>query len=111
VDVEADEFEDGASLNVHRLDLEDYFTINNALNDGNSVPASVSYSLRWAEGGNRLVIDDGSNFHFSGRQTTAVISWSAREAGFRFQSDPAHTTKTNFALVGRERNGVFYSAV
>jgi hypothetical protein len=95
---------------VHHLAVEDYFTINNALNDGNSVPASVSYNIRWAEDGSPLTIDDGTNFHFRGRQTTAVISWSAREAGFHFQSDPADTTKTNFALVGRERNGVFYSA-
>jgi hypothetical protein len=27
--------------------------------------------------------------------------------GFRFVSDPAHTTVSHFAQIGRERNGVF----
>jgi hypothetical protein len=95
---------------VRDLALFDYFTVANALNNGNSVPATASYRLRWTEDGKPLTIDDGKNFHFMGRQTTAVISWSAHEAGFRFRSDPAHTTTTNFALVGHERNGVFYKA-
>jgi hypothetical protein len=70
----------------------------------------VSYKIRWSEGGSPLTIDDGSKFHFDGRRTNGFISWSAHEAGFSFQSDPASTTTTNFALVGRERNGVFYKA-
>jgi hypothetical protein len=28
--------------------------------------------------------------------------------GFRFVSDPAHTTVSHFALIGREHNGVFF---
>lgn len=88
----------------------DYFSINNALSDGNSIDAEVSYSIRWSEHGTPLTIDDGVNFHFDGRQTKGFISWSAHEAGFSFRSDPANTTITNFALVGRERNGVFYRA-
>ena len=28
--------------------------------------------------------------------------------GFRFVSDPAETTVSHFALIGRERNGVFF---
>jgi hypothetical protein len=78
------------------------------LSDGNSVDATVSYRIRWSEDGTPLTIDDGKNFHFQGRQTKGFISWSAHEVGFSFQSDPARTTVTNFALVGRERNGVFY---
>jgi hypothetical protein len=95
---------------VDDLALFDYFNINNALSDGNSIDAKVSYSIRWSGDGSPLTIDDGSNFHFDGRQTKGFISWSAHEAGFSFKSDPASTTVTNFALVGRERNGVFYRA-
>ena len=98
----------GASLDVKGLSLFDYFSLGNALSDGNSIDATVSYSIRWSENGVPLTIDDGSNFHFRGRQTKGFISWSAHEAGFSFTSDPAHTTVTNFALVGRERNGAFY---
>lgn len=105
------DFGDSARLNVERLALFDYFTVNNALSDGNSIDATVSYDVRWARKGMPLTIDDGQNFHFSGRSTTATISWAAHEEGFRFRSSPAHTTTTNFAVIGSERNGVFYSAV
>lgn len=107
---EGRDFEKGARLDVDGLALFDYFSINNALSDGNSIDAKVSYSIRWSGDGSPLTIDDGANFHFDGRQTKGFISWSAHEAGFSFKSDPAHTTLTNFALVGRERNGVFYRA-
>jgi hypothetical protein len=103
------EFGDGESLDVHQLALFDYFSVGNALIDGPSIDAKVSYDVRWASGGTSLTIDDGKKFHFAGRRTSATISWSAHESGFRFESSPAHTTLTNFALVGRERNGVFYS--
>jgi hypothetical protein len=101
---------EAARLDVHDLALFDYFNVNNALSDGNSIDAKVSYNLRWADNGTPLTIDDGSRFHFDGTSTTATISWRAREAGFRFRSSPAHTTKTNFALIGKEQNGVFYRA-
>ena len=107
---EGDDFEEGAHLDVDGLALFDYFSINNALSDGNSIDAKVSYNIRWSEDGTPLTIDDGANFRFDGRQTKGFISWSAHEAGFSFKSDPANTTLTNFALVGRERNGVFYRA-
>ena len=103
------ESEDGASLEVNRLALFDYFSVKNALSDGNSIDATVSYNLRWANEGTPLTIDDGKNFHFKGRSTTATISWSAHEEGFRFRSSPAHTTTTNIAVIGSEQNGVFYS--
>ena len=69
----------------------------------------VSYSLRWAGDGSPLTADDGK-FHFEGQKTTATIAWSAHEKGFTFHSDPSPSTQhTNFAQVGEERNGVFYS--
>ena len=102
------DFGDGARLDVDGLALFDYFSVNNALSDGNSIDAKVSYDIRWSEDGHPLNIDDGANFHFAGTQTKGFISWSAHEAGFSFRSDPASTTVTNFALIGRERNGVFY---
>ncbi len=105
---EADGFEDGAEIEVERLALFDYFNLNNALADGDSIPAHVSYEIQWSGDGSPLTIDDGANFHFHGRRTRGFISWTAHEKGFSFKSDPAHTTTTNFALVGHERNGVFY---
>jgi hypothetical protein len=111
VHVDGNHSEGGVRLEVNRLALFDYFSVNNALMDGNSIDATVSYNLRWANKGTPLTIDDGRNFHFQGRSTKATISWSASEEGFRFESSPAHTTKTNIAVIGSERNGVFYPAV
>ena len=107
---DGEDFEDGGSLHVRNLALFDYFNLNNALADGNSIDASVSYNLRWSEDGTPLTIDDGVDFHFKGRSTKGFISWSAKEAGFEFHSSEASTTTTNFALIGRERNGKFYKA-
>jgi hypothetical protein len=110
VHAEDDDFEDGARWNVNNLALFDYFSVGNALADGDSIDAMVSYSVRWAGNGTPLTTDDGKNFHFEGRQTTATITWSAHEDGFSFRSDPSTATQsTNFAQIGNERNGVFYS--
>ena len=106
-----DDFEDGARWHVKDLAIFDYFSVGNALQDGNSIDATVSFNLSWAGEGTGLTIDDGSRFHFEGRKTTATAAWSAHEKGFRFHSDPSASTQhTTFALVGEERNGVFYSA-
>lgn len=38
----------------------------------------------------------------------ATLEWSASEAGFSFVSDPAATSSSYFAALGRERNGLFF---
>ena len=50
------------------------------------------------------------NFFQIGSVTIAVMATTPKSTGhgFRFISDPA-TTKVNYALIGRERNGVFFS--
>jgi hypothetical protein len=107
---EEDEGEASVSWHVKNLALFDYFSVANALADGDSIDAMASFRLRWASDGTPLTIDDGTRFDFEGRQTTATAAWSAHENGFSFQSDPSPSTQhTNFALVGEERNGVFYS--
>jgi hypothetical protein len=40
---------------------------------------------------------------------TATMGWSAHTKDFKFESDPANTSTTIFAAIGRERNGVFFS--
>ena len=44
-------------------------------------------------------------------QNTAQMEWSAHEANFDFQSDPINTSASVFAVVGHERNGVFFPNV
>jgi hypothetical protein len=107
--VDAD-FDDGeASLEVDKLGLDDYFTVENALFGGGppEVPAHASYDVEWHVGGETFNFRDTTN-HFEGRfkEGTASIKWSGQNAlGYSFHSD---SSKTNFAEIGRESNGVFF---
>lgn len=99
-----------AALKLEDADVEDYTTLGNALADGPSVPAEVSFHVRWQGVERRVQRRDPVNtFTGSFIEDLATIRWSAHERGFRFTSDPAHTSSTTFAEIGTERNGVFFS--
>src|SRR5260370_14712371 len=105
-----DDFEDGARWHVKDLAIFDYFSVGNALKDGDSIDATVSFNLSWAGEGTGLTIDDGSRFHFEGRKTTATAAWTAHARGILLHSHTSPPTQhTNFALVGADRNVVFFS--
>ena len=97
-----------ASLHVRDLDLEDYGNVVNALQDGPSVPATVSFDVTWAGGGHHRTRIRNTDQRFVGEyiRDTATLVWSAREHGFAFRSDPL---KSGFAEIGSERNGHFFS--
>jgi len=99
-----------ASMDFHHLETKDFFTIPNSLMGGHHVPAIVSFEIRWSGVKKRVHTRDAKN-HFVGDyiEDTAAIRWSAREKGFKFVSDPAHTSTNVFSEIGRERNGVFFS--
>ena len=98
-----------ATLQISDRDVEDYHDIVNSLQDGPSKPAEVSFHMAWHGVKQRVTVRDTTN-RFTGRyiEDFATIAWSAREAGFHFVSDPCHTSITEFAEIGRERNGVFF---
>jgi hypothetical protein len=98
-----------ATLAVDDLDEEDYHNLHNALVDGPSDPASVSFDMRWVAIAEPMNVTD-SVHRFTGRfRLCAVqIEWTANAPGFRFVSDPAGTTHNMRAVIGRERNGVFF---
>jgi len=105
VEVELEDRE--ATLRVSGLSVTDYFTIANALTDGaqlGSVPAKVSFEVRWSGGGRRKTIGDGVHFEAEVIEDTAIIHWEGVESGFRFQS---RTSTSHFAEIGTERNGIF----
>jgi hypothetical protein len=95
-----------ASLHVGDLDVEDYGNVVNALLDGPSVPAAVSFDVTWSGISERVKIRNG-DIDFGGEyiRNEAQLVWSASEAGFSFQSDPL---ASGFATLGHERNGVFF---
>jgi hypothetical protein len=98
-----------ASMVVDNLVIEDYGNVINALLDGPSDPATVSFEVHWAPGTNRLVVRDPA-FGVAGQfvQNTATMVWSATSAGKRYQSGSENTSFSVFGQVGHERNGVFY---
>jgi hypothetical protein len=108
VEVDLDDAE--ASMNLSDVEIEDYHDIVNALQDGPSVHADVSFHVRWHGVKDRVHVRDKQN-EFVGDfiEDTATCRWSAETEKFKFVSAPANTSTTVFAQIGRERNGVFFN--
>jgi hypothetical protein len=101
-----------ARLRVTDLETEDYGDLCNALSDGVSVEAEVSFDVRWSNPMEKARIRNAAtDQRFTGlfSKTNATVEWSAEEEGFEFESDPARTSRVVWAEVGEERNGRFFS--
>jgi hypothetical protein len=99
-----------AELKVTGLAIEDYGKLSNALADGPSVEATVSFDVVWSRPvTQRLNVSDPTHT-FAGEYAVnqASLAWSASESGFTFTSSPASTTTSLFAETGHERNGIFF---
>ncbi|HEV2235347.1 MAG TPA: hypothetical protein VGR57_01690, partial [Ktedonobacterales bacterium] len=109
-DVQVDLDAATASMRLNDFDLEDYHTLKNAILDGPSVPASVSFTFQWS-GVLQRVEESSTTEMYRGHfiHDRATVAWTAQEQGFRFVSDPAETSTTTFAEIGRERSGVFFA--
>lgn len=109
-DVQIDLDNATAFMRLTDFDLEDYHTLKNAILDGPSVPASVSFTIQWS-GVLQRVAESSTTETYRGQfiHDTATVAWTAQEQGFSFVSDPAETSTTTFAEIGRERNGVFFA--
>ena len=99
-----------ASFQMDDVDVEDYHDVVNALLDGPSVDARVSWKIRWAHPLGRTKIRD-ANTGFAGDfvQNVAQIEWTGQTDSAHFVSDPAGTSVNEFSLLAHERNGVFFS--
>jgi hypothetical protein len=103
----------GAMMQIQEMHLSDYHTLANSFVDGalsGEEPANVSYTLRWSGAGTPDAKNDPLfKFRYTGILNSVNIEWSAKKSdGFRFQSDPASTSGTNYALLANEHNGTFY---
>jgi len=95
-----------AALHVEDLEVEDYGNVVNALQDGPSVEAEVSFDVNWSGGhGSSKVRNHDLRFRGEYIHDTATLVWSAEEHGFSFQAD---SLASGFAEIGHERNGVFF---
>jgi hypothetical protein len=99
-----------ASIHLSDVDVGHYPSIPDALNGGSSVPAVVSFHILWSGVKQRSHLHDNQKkFDAKLIMDTATMDWSAHTKDFKFESDPANTSTTIFAAIGRERNGVFFS--
>jgi hypothetical protein len=98
-----------AVMHVTGVDLEDYFNLANALQDGPSVPGEASVEVIWDDLIRRVELRDETN-RFTGRfvENHARMAFTASTSEFVFESDPIGTSGSLFAEVGQERNGIFF---
>jgi hypothetical protein len=101
---------------LEHLAVKDYGTLANALGLGGApgvpgpgIASTVTFEVRWRHVLKTQHFRDATvGFEGTFKQTDANIEWSMRNAtGFRFESNPSNQT-TLTALLGRERNGVFF---
>jgi hypothetical protein len=97
-----------ASLHVADLDVEDYGNVVNALQDGPSLEAAVSFDANWSGIRERVKIrNPATDFGGEYIRNSATFVWSgSNSSGFRFQAEPL---AAGFATIGHERNGSFFS--
>ena len=121
VDVDFDDAQ--ASLRVQGLSVFDDHDLANSLTSGLGLPAEhgfpfvapvfhshaiVSFELEWSGLLGTAEIDNtAQGFKGSFLQTGATIKWSAKQDGFLFESEAPNPSRNLFAVIGRERNGVF----
>lgn len=106
------DLEDGtATLALDDFDTDDYGDLHSALTDAHEVDASISFKMKWTAKGDAFNVTDPVHT-FAGRYRFANvgIEWSAEvpSAGFSFTSNPSSNT-TVVGVIGRERNGIFFS--
>ena len=100
-----------ARFKVRHLAIPDFGSFANSVSpDPTTVPAHVSFDMRWLGGGARSHIRDAA-FGFAGDYVAGDIRirFSARDdgTGVIYRSDPDGQA-TIGGGVGRERNGVFF---
>ena len=103
-----------ASVEAHNIPIIDYGDIGNAIFGGGppGVPGHISYRVVWSG------VDHRRNFKntdpvyggFAGNfvYNKAQMEWSARVGDNLFLSAPMGTSSSSFAVIGEERNGVFF---
>jgi len=98
-------------MDFRNLETRDFHDFLNTAQRGPSVPADVSFRIRWSGVKARVTLRDDTN-QFTGNfiEDTATVGWSSHQEGFKFVSAPASTSTSLFAEIGRERNGVFFQA-
>ena len=125
--VEVDFDEGRARLRVRGLDVYDDHDIANSVTLGLGLPgdlgfpypaiapvapvrATVSFDVEWS-GIVATAMIENTMQQFKGTflSTGATIKWSAKQEGFEFQSEAPDPSRNLISVLGREKNGVFFT--
>ena len=125
--VDVDFHKGRATLRVSDLEVFDDHDIANSLTYGLGLPgdlgfpypeippvfpvrATVSFEVKWNSVLESAQIRNDSQ-HFEGLflQTEATVKWSSQQQGFAFVSEEPNSARNLISVLGRERNGAFFT--
>jgi hypothetical protein len=81
--------------------------------DAGARPARMDITLRWTATDEPVEIDDpAKQFRFGGWNAKSELEARVEvpSIGFTWKSDPIETSHANFAIIGKEANGKYYSS-
>ena len=82
--------------------------------DAVGMPAVMSFKMIWKATDEKITYDDPQKqFRVEGYRATSQLEAhvSVPSIGFSWKSDPLETSKANFAIIGDEVNGRYYSPI
>jgi hypothetical protein len=103
-----------ASLEAEDLPVFEYGDFGNALFGGQGIPATVSFAVEWRGVNQRVNVKntdsplDGGGLAGEFVRNAARMEWSGTVGDVSYESDPLATSASEFAEIGKERNGVFF---
>ena len=80
--------------------------------DAVGMPAVMSFKMIWKATDEKIMYDDPQKqFRVEGYRATSQLEAHVNvpSIGFSWKSDPLETSKANFAIIGDEVNGRYYS--
>jgi hypothetical protein len=80
--------------------------------DADARPARMDITMRWTATDEPVEIDDpAKQFRFRGWKAKSELEARVEvpSIGFTWKSDPIDTSHANFAIIGEEANGKYYS--
>jgi hypothetical protein len=103
-----------ASFRLTRTVADDHdfkSSVTNVFPPGFPQTAEVTFDVEWSGIiDSAHVTNEAMNFEGDFAYTGSTIQWSARDpvTGFEFTSEPPNPSRLVGAVLGRERNGVFF---
>jgi hypothetical protein len=102
------------TLQATNVPILDFGDIPNALSGSRPpVPGTVSFRVQWTAAAALAPIRNADPVYgrYAGdfARATAQMDWSARVGPYEFRSAAMETSTSEFGLLGRERNGMFFA--